>query len=96
MLDVFSDVAGGSKTAYLSRILLSYVSRCFRLFFRATVKLLSTQCSEKPYKFQGRSTARRLGTNICCRAVVTASLFCYSPRVFEILRRAWESERLAE
>ncbi len=34
--------------------------------------------------------------NIGRRAVVTAGLFCYSPRVFETLRRARESERLAE
>ena len=33
--------------------------------------------------------------NIGRRALVTAGLFCYSPRLFEILRWARESERLA-
>src|SRR5215203_1430128 len=34
-----------SKTAYLGLLLTSYVARCFRLFLRATVKLLSNRVS---------------------------------------------------
>jgi hypothetical protein len=76
-----------SKTAYLSQTLLFCVARCFRLFFWATVKLLSTQCSEKCYNSGAEVPRGDRVRNIGCCAVVTASLFCYSPRVFESVHR---------
>jgi hypothetical protein len=96
MLDVFLEVTGGFKNP-LSRPGSPILRRSvFQVVYPGYCQTTVNSVYGEVRQLRDGSTARRLGTNIDRRSVVTASLFCYSPRVFEILRRAWESERLAE
>jgi hypothetical protein len=73
----------------LSQILRSYVARCFRLLLRATVKLLSTQGSEKRYKPEAEFAApSRISyfEALSCSQTVSYGLFCLSPKVYLVSR----------
>jgi len=75
MLDAFPGVAGSFENGLVR--LYPHILHCwlFQVVALATVKLLSTQCSEKPYKLRGGSTRGDRLENIGRRNEVIPLLF---------------------